>query len=134
MKREDETESMIEQEELLLRKQFGHTDPFRVPDGFFDSIADQIIEQLPEDKANVNGNANRTILRLLRPAVGVAACVAAVVLLGLSTGMWKSEQRSGDVETTARSYAAQGVETDIDEIADYTMMDNEAIYAYVSGN
>lgn len=131
MKREDETESMIEQEELLLRKQFGHTDPFRVPDGFFDSIADQIIEQLPEKKAEVIP-MKKAARRFLRPWMGVAACLAVVVLLGLSAGMWKHEQSHENMVTTAKTYATQG-DSDIDVITDYTMIDNEDIYAYVSG-
>lgn len=131
MKREDETESMIEQEELLLRKQFGHTDPFRVPDGFFDSIADQIIEQLPEKKAEVIP-MKKAARRFLRPWMGVAACLAVVVLLGLSAGMWKHEQIHENMVTAAKTYATQG-DSDIDVITDYTMMDNEDIYAYVSG-
>ena len=131
MKREDETESMIEQEELLLRKQFGHTDPFRVPDGFFDSIADQIIEQLPEKKAEVIP-MKTAARRFLRPWMGVAACLAVVVLLALSAGMWKHEQNHENMVTAAKTYATQG-DSDIDVITDYTMMDNEDIYAYVSG-
>lgn len=133
MKRKDETESIIEQEELLLRKQFGHADPFRVPDGFFDSIAEQIIEKLPEEKAQVVPMKS-AVQRFLRPATVVAACFAAVVFtLGLSSGFWKQEQADGNVETTAKANAAQSSYNDIDAIADYTMMDNEDIYAYVSG-
>lgn len=55
------------------------TNPFRTPEGYFDSIEDRIMKeiQLPEKKKT---NSTK-ILRILKPVLGIAASLALVYLL-----------------------------------------------------
>ena len=55
------------------------TNPFRTPDGYFDSIEDRIMKkiQLPEKKKSTSAG----ILRILKPVLGIAAMLALVFLL-----------------------------------------------------
>ena len=55
------------------------TNPFRTPEGYFDSIEDRIMKeiQLPEKKKPVSVG----ILRILKPVLGIAAILTLVFLL-----------------------------------------------------
>ncbi len=55
------------------------TNPFRTPEGYFDSIEDRIMKeiQLPERKKS---NSSK-IFRILKPALGIAASLTLVYLL-----------------------------------------------------
>lgn len=55
------------------------TNPFRTPEGYFDSIEDRIMKkiQLPEKKRPVSAG----ILRILKPVIGIAAMLTLVFLL-----------------------------------------------------
>jgi len=55
------------------------TNPFRTPEGYFDSLEDEIMRkiQLPVKKKTTSGR----IIRILKPVVGIAACLALVYLL-----------------------------------------------------
>lgn len=55
------------------------TNPFRTPEGYFDSIEDRIMGkiQLPEKKKPVSVG----ILRILKPVIGIAAMLTLVFLL-----------------------------------------------------
>jgi hypothetical protein len=55
------------------------TNPFRTPEGYFDSIEDRIMKgiQLPEKKKP----ASARILRILKPAMGIAAMITLAFLL-----------------------------------------------------
>jgi len=55
------------------------TNPFRTPEGYFDSLEDRIMKgiQLPEKKKN---NSSQ-IIRILKPVMGIAASLTLVYLL-----------------------------------------------------
>jgi len=55
------------------------TNPFRTPEGYFDSIEDRIMReiQLPEKKKPITSG----ILRILKPVMGIAAMLTLVFLL-----------------------------------------------------
>lgn len=75
-----------------------------------------------------------TVWRRFRPAVLAAACVFAAVF---SVGIYLDKAGSHDAEAIAphaSAYSPQSSYSAIDEAADYTMIDNVAIYAYVSEN
>jgi len=55
------------------------TNPFRTPEGYFDSIEDRIMKeiQLPEKKKTTSGK----IFRIMKPVLGIAASITLVYLL-----------------------------------------------------
>ncbi len=60
------------------------TNPFRTPEGYFDSLEDRIMEgiRLPEKKKNTFGK----IYSILKPVLGIAASLMLVYLLANYTG------------------------------------------------
>jgi hypothetical protein len=55
------------------------TNPFRTPEGYFNSLEDEVMKkiQLPGKKETTSGR----IIRILKPVVGIAACLTLVYLL-----------------------------------------------------
>ena len=53
--------------------------PFRTPEGYFDSMEDRIMSKVrePDKKKNSSGK----IVRILKPVVGIAACLAVALIL-----------------------------------------------------
>ena len=86
--------------------------PFRVPEGYFDSLTAKVMQQLPEQP-------KRSLIAKLRPWMYAAACVVAVLFT--ATIYFYPSDNQQQVATTADSY--------IDDIADYVMADNNDIYA-----
>ena len=111
----------------FLEKTVGKAQPFKVPDGYFEGLTEKVMAQLPTDDARVIAlRPNRW--RVYRPIAIAAASVAVAIF---SVGMYL---RSSDSEPSERftqlpstsSYSA------IDQAADYTMLDNEDMYAYLT--
>lgn len=116
MKHPEEQEIQQQENEL---KQFGrNADMFQVPEGYFIAFADRLSEQLPQTKEK-----RPTIIRSLRRWSIAAGFVA---VLGLSV-YWVGNNQSVSHarESVAQSQSAPTAD-------DYVMIDNDAIYAYVS--
>lgn len=104
-------------EEKYLKEQITKENPFRVPEGYFDSFADQVMAQLPERKQK----AKRVMLRLW---MSVAACLLVVIC---SVAVYFSKISSNDgVEISQMAVVSDSY---MDEAADYAMIDNTDIYA-----
>ena len=110
-------------EEKYIEEQVGRRNPFTVPEGYFDTFADQLMASLPER----HPRAKQVWLRPLRYAAAVV-CVCAMGAMG-----WFALSSSPDVRQPMQAEAAQ-VSSDaaFDEAADYAMIDNYDIYACLS--
>jgi hypothetical protein len=107
-------------EEKMIRSHIKNENPFKVPDGYFDSLSSQIISQLPEK--SVAKAKTRSILPMFYAA---AACLLIAVLS--FEILW---ERSSD--TSSSSVVAEQVVSDdvyYENVADYVMVDNYEIYA-----
>ena len=123
---------MIKEEKYLVDR-FGKKQPFSVPEGYFDQFASQFMEQLPEREeeavvVRLDSHSRWSTIRRW----SVAACLA-IALAG--AGMWafQGESPKATAAAEASQFAASNYNTAIDQAADYAMMDNGDIYAYVSG-
>lgn len=110
-------------EENYIEEQFGKRNPFRVPDGYFDQFSTQLMATLPERKPKVKP-------LWLRPVFYAAASICA---LFICTGVWlalpaESIQETAQVTTVQLDSADEA----FDEAADYMMVDNHDIYAYLA--
>jgi hypothetical protein len=125
-------------EEKYLIEKVGKENPFRVPEGYFDTLSSQIMAKVeaegvaPRDiKA---GKEKRAKVLWLRPVLYAAASVCA---LFISVVAYQSYSEQG-VAAPAQSVVAnnQMITTDeyFDEAADYVMLDNEDIYACMSSD
>lgn len=119
-------------EENILKERFGKQNPFKVPDGYFDHLTEKIMENLPEQEVRVIDIRSRQTLWQKMPLRKIAAAVAVAALLGGGT-FW-ALQHEGDSKMVAhaKKLEQKTVSSDdaaFNEMADYAMIDNEAIYA-----
>ncbi len=119
-------------EEKILRNKFGSENHFTVPDGYFDNFAEQLERQLPEQEPRVVTVSlwSRLPLRKVAAAVGAVACLA----LG---ALYVVQRTAHNAPKVAHAEAPKHTEetsgtTDYasyDAMLDYTMTDNQEIYA-----
>ena len=126
-------------EEDFLMEKVGRRESFRVPDGYFDSLAARVMEKLPEQEHTTveieatSGEEHRAKVvrpvfgRRLRAMLAAAACVAAIVF-GATLFFNDSEQHD-QMSAIALNGPSDDGYTYLDEAADYAMMDNQDIYA-----
>ncbi len=116
------------------------TNPFRVPEGYFDQLKLEIMAKVSaEATAIAEANATEgakvvemepttTRHRLLRPIIGVAASVC-VAIFGVSVYMHNAGAGASVAEESAQTEMLFAS----DDASDYIMMDNEDIYRYLCG-
>lgn len=123
---------MTSKEERYLRSRVGKQNPFRVPEGYFDDFAARMMENLPEQDAKVAVTVSQRRPRVLRMVLYAAACLC-IAVLG-SVIYWGKLSLQTTESGTAQATVHTVVSTDVyvDAVADYTMMDNSDIYAYLS--
>ena len=107
-------------EEKYLEERMAKQNPFKVPEGYFDSFAEHVMDILPEQKLK----AGRTIIR---PWMYAAACLL-VVVISIAVYFSKINADTQDAAVVAAT------ESYIDEAVDYAMIDNEDIYALLAEN
>ncbi len=130
---------MIKEEQILMEK-FGRGKSFRVPEGYFDTVASRVMQSIPETSGmrvamteNVRQQtaADRAPLSRRLVVWRVAAAIALVaVLSGITFGIVR--HNGSGKEATSLSAQAETSHTDysmFDEAVDYAMIDNQDIYA-----
>ena len=124
-------------EEKYLIEKVGKENPFKVPEGYFDTLSSQIMAKVeaegvaPRDiKA---GKEKRAKVVWLRPVLYAAASVWA---LFISVVAYQSHSDKGTAAPTQTVVANNQMLMDdyFDEAADYVMLDNQDIYAYLSSD
>lgn len=116
-------------EEKILASSIGKDSHFRVPAGYFDHIAERVMENLPEQEAQIIQLSwwQRLPMRKLAAAIAVVAVMGGGALWGLHHQAPQAGVASLG-QTVAKS-SLSSEEATFNEMADYTMMDNETIYA-----
>ena len=104
-------------EEEYIRERMGNRNPFIVPEGYFDRLADEVIGKTKPKPAMV---------RYLRPLLYAAACAA--MAIAVST-VFRSQQQDDTLLMAQQQEATAYSDTYMDDMADYAMLDNEDIYA-----
>ena len=108
-------------EELYINKLTGKDkrSVFTVPQGYFEQLGRQVMSRLPQEE-----QAKPTPVKVyrLRPWL-YAAVFAGVVALSVTLFQNRPEEDSQLVDNFSESY--------VDEAADYAMVDNQDIYAYL---
>lgn len=125
--------------EQRLQTDDGNRRPFTVPEDYFDGLPSRIMGQLATEEQRGKENVpspRRIRIRRLRPWA-VAAMTAGVVLVGfLSYSMFSTPQGHNRPEPdirTATSVSGTDASGDgFDAAADYIMMDEDDMYAYMA--
>lgn len=118
-------------EEQYLINKAGKENPFRVPEGYFDSLASQVMSRVdaegnkPQDMPMIEKMA-KTVW--LRPVLYAAASVCALFISVTAYQHFTAQP----VENTTEQVAVYS-EDSFDEAADYVMIDNQDIYACLTG-
>ena len=118
----------MEKYEQELLKRFGKNRPFTVPEGYFDHFSEQLMNSLPTSNSTkcASTRHSKMFVRLLRYTA--AACFVAVFsILGINSFL----TTKNTVEATVAEPHYSGDKL-FDQIADYTMMDNDDYYATLS--
>ena len=126
----------MENEERYIKEKIGDKSPFRVPEDYFDQLASRVMSRLPEQqelsKKSMQQPRRQARLVALRPWLYAAACVIAIVVLTLTLHF---HQRVAEPLEQPMAAVSTPVDDEyIDDVADYVMLDNTEIYAYLAEN
>ncbi len=107
--------------------------PFSVPEGYFDNLAQRMIDNLPAHEVRMipteEKKKSRNWLQWARYGAA-AAVVAAVCMAGLH---FTNNKPAAQTQVAATSTASYSTDENIDAMADYIMADDQDLYAYISG-
>ena len=118
-----------------MKTRYGTERPFTVPDAYFDRVEEEVMRSVAADAAQpVVRVVRKSLWKQFSPLVAAACVVGVIVLVGLGGS---STNPQGDMAATV-SHApkvskAEPYTDDLDRLADYTMMDEDDAYAYISG-
>ncbi len=112
-------------EEDLIRKQCGKTNPFRVPEGYFENLPLQIMDSLPAQEVVMTVRKTPTLVRLRPYSVAVAVCGLIFGIGVVATKFFNGQSDFANIPVTTEEYT-------IDQIADYAMVDNVSMYRMIS--
>ena len=124
-------------EEKYLIEKVGRENPFRVPEGYFDTLSSQIMAKVEAEgvapRDIKTGKEKRAKTVWLRPVLYAAASVCA---LFVSVVAYQSYSEQGVAAPTQNVVANNQVMMDeyFEEAADYVMLDNQDIYACLSSD
>lgn len=121
-----------------LQKEYGTQRPFTVPENYFSELSSRVMAQIPTEEqkeAVVEVKPRRATLRYLRPLA--AAMTIGVVLVGFLAyhefdgGQGKHALPSSHLAQGAHEASASS-EDEFDKVADYFMIDESDMYAYLA--
>jgi len=108
--------------------------PFSVPEGYFDNLAQRMIDNLPAHEVRMipTEEKKKSRNRLFQWARygAAAAVVAAVCMAGLH---FTNNEPAAQTQVAASTTASYSTDENIDAMADYIMADDQDLYAYISG-
>lgn len=123
-------------EEKYIKKHFGKSGGFKVPNGYFGNVSSRIIASLPraefQQKPLVIDKPG--FWRLHRRMIASVAAGICVVLLPLGAYLHLSDrQPSNSVSAHAQVVEAQShASSNIDAFMEYSMMDTNDMYSYIA--
>lgn len=123
----------MKEEDVLLAK-IGKKNPFKVPENYFDDLTAHIMENLPESNMNeeIEIIPKVTLFTRIKPYLYLAA-----MFTGLYFGIQVFKFQAAKIERskeTAKTTATQSTEDYVDQVCNYTMIDNGDIYYYLADN
>ena len=113
---------------------FNHDKLFSVPEGYFDTLVQRTMERIPANEVRMipsveKKKSNKHGMLWARYGVAAAA-VAAFFTLGMH---FISNDEKITTAATANNTAAYSSDYNVDALADYIMVDDQDLYAYISG-
>lgn len=135
----------MESDEKYLERKFGRQNHFAVPEGYLQNLTASVMANVgkqPECDASENETANTRDLLMQpwwrRTRVRIAAAAACLLLAGGTAFYTYSAHHAEPASNMAASAPSHNVDvstsTSYNEIADYTMLDNDDIYSLLASN
>lgn len=128
--------------EHQLHSTYGNKRPFTVPDHYFSDLSSQIMANIPvEEPVKTPDNTLKTkkshfvLIRRVRPLAIAAAMIGIVMIAFWPFADYTSNQKSAAdaPEKGVGGALSKATSSDsFDEAADYIMMDEDDMYAYVA--
>ena len=120
-------------EEMYIQEKVGKRNPFRVPEGYFEGLTDQIMQSLPDQPKR------RAKSVFMRPVFYTAVASVCALLVAGAAWMWHPTTETSSTGAVQAKAVVQPQQQDatedyMDEAADYMMLDNHEIYAYLAEN
>lgn len=107
--------------------------PFKVPDGYFDTLCDRVMSKLPEVEEKKKTRLLQLPRHFWQHAAATLFAVATISLALYESSLNKPDQVA--VNATISEEIIQSYEDDsyVNEALDYAMIDNSEIAAYLTG-
>ena len=111
---------------------------YKVPEGYFDTLADRIMANIPETPIQEEKKKSAKIISLnTRVKIAVAAAIAGALISSITVRLYQQDKKLADVNeaktemtTTPETYGEEYV----NDYIDYAMVDEDDIYKYLSEN
>ena len=111
---------------------------YKVPEGYFDTLADRIMANIPE--APIQEEKKKKSAKIIslntRVKIAVAAAIAGALISSVTIRLYQQDKKLANVEaktemtTTPETYGEEYV----NDYIDYAMVDEDDIYKYLSEN
>lgn len=113
----------------ILGKETLKSNPFRVPEGYFDSLNDRIMSAIPQDQPMMKAEPTKAKVVGLRQ-LRWAAAVACVMIAGVTFTLYglKSSSKVDELNADIASKYLTPSDDAFTQAADYVMMDNQDVY------
>lgn len=129
---------MFYNDERYIKKRFGTANHFKVPEGYFDTFTSRVMDGIhssglrPAAIPHAKEVGISSWKRYRKAVVGIAA-TACVALLSLGAYLHGMDGDRPNISTASHAETAQSsTYSSFDAMMDYTMMDTDDMYAYMS--
>ena len=129
-------------EDNKIQRDINRTNPFKVPEGYFDNLTRRVMDNLPEQENKKTVAKHQPAIIKMAKWISAAAAVA-VLLVCVKTFMPDTTEES--TTDTANVTTAKNTDNDVKEpeyvseeeyemeVMRYAMIDREDIYSYLEG-
>ena len=110
---------------------------YKVPEGYFDTLADRIMANIPEAPKQEEKKKSAKIISLnTRVKIAVAAAIAGALISSVTIRLYQHDKKLAEMNTNTEmthNSEAYGEEY-VNDYIDYAMVDEDDIYKYLSEN
>ncbi len=110
---------------------------YKVPEGYFDTLADRIMANIPETPKQEEKKKSAKIISLnTRVKIAVAAAIAGALISSVTIRLYQQDKKLADVNTKTEMTTNSETygEEYVNDYIDYAMVDEDDIYKYLSEN
>ena len=110
---------------------------FKVPEGYFDTLADRIMANIPEAPKQEKQKKSAKIISLnTRLKIAVAAAIVGAVICGTTVRLYQQGTKIANLDTNTEmtNNSETYGEEYVNDYIDYAMVDDTDIYEYISEN